>query len=299
MGYWIRYTMRADDGGGGESALWLMTMDPSANGAGGLVGRKASLPLTEITAEAEPFRLRIGEAELTDGGMRGGFEDVSWDLTWAPGQGYQHVHPLLQRSGLAKTVLTLPHANVRVSGSIDDGRRAVTVADAPGGQAHLWGSKHAKQWAWVHCNDFTGLDGSPRPDDFVDSASVVVERFGRDFGPNTPVVGRFGGVDFASTSPLRVVANPSSFALTGWTFEAKDGARKITAQVDAGRDQLVGVTYHDPDGAPAYCYNSEIANMRVTVWEGERVVDELVARGTAHFEYAQREPVPGLALQVQ
>ena len=71
------------------------------------------------------------------------------------------------------------------------------------------------------------------------------------------------------------------------------------------RERLVGVTYHDPDGDLAYCYNSEIASMHVRVWErdrgvqeGWRLLDELASKGRAHFEYAQRETVPGLELQV-
>jgi len=99
-----------------------------------------------------------------------------------------------------------------------------------------------------------------------------------------------------------VLSNDSTFALTGWRFEAVDGTRKLIGEVDADREQLAGVTYHDPDGELAYCYNSETASMRVHVYERARRVGgwahirTLVATGRAHFEYAQREPVPDLEL---
>ena len=99
-----------------------------------------------------------------------------------------------------------------------------------------------------------------------------------------------------------MLANHSTFALTGWRFEAVDGARKLIGEVDADRDQLAGVTYHDPDGELAYCYNSETASMRLHVYERARQVggwahrETLVARGRAHFEYAQRTPVPDIEL---
>jgi hypothetical protein len=115
-------------------------------------------------------------------------------------------------------------------------------------------------------------------------------------------VGRIDGQDFRSTSPVRVLANDSTFALTGWRFEAVGGRRKLVAEVDADRDQLAGVTYTDPDGEQAYCYNSETASMRVHVYERSRRVggwehrQTLVAPRRAHFEYAQRETVPGLEL---
>jgi hypothetical protein len=129
---------------------------------------------------------------------------------------------------------------------------------------------------------------------------VFVPRFGREIGPSTPVVGRFGGEDFHATSPLRVTRHPSRFDLDSWEFEAADGKRKIVGQVEAPRASLVGVTYHDPDGAEAYCYNSEVATMRLTVMEkagGEWTErEQLVSNGRAHFEYAQREPVAEVEL---
>jgi hypothetical protein len=142
-------------------------------------------------------------------------------------------------------------------------------------------------------------------DTFVDGVSVFGPRFGREIGPNTPFVGRFDGKDFGSTSPVRVLANRSTFALTGWQFEVIGGSRKLVGEVDASREQLAGVTYHDPDGELAHCYNSETASLRLHVYERARRVggwehrQALVAPGTAHFEYAQRSPVPGLELLTQ
>ena len=303
VGLWIRYTMVAPLEGDATCSLWFMAMDP----AGGLVGRKHTQPAADLHATAEPFELRIGDSVLTDHGMTGGFEDVSWDLRWDPSvPPAEHVHPFLRRAKIAKTILVLPHPAFAVEGSVTFDGRTLELDGAAGGQAHLWGSKHASRWAWVHCNDFEGLDGQPRADTWIDGVSVFVPRFGREIGPNTPVVGHVAGQHFASTSPLRVTRNDSRFGLTSWHFEAIDGSRKIVGDVDAPRDRLVGVTYNDPDGDLAYCYNSEVASMHLRVWErdrsvgeGWRLLDELTAPGRAHFEYAQRDTVPELELQVR
>jgi hypothetical protein len=303
-GLWIRYTMVAPLEGDATCALWFMAMDPRD---GTLVGRKQTLPAASMSSRAEPFELRIDDAVLTDRGMTGAFEDVSWDLRSEPaGPGAEHVHPFLRRAKIAKTVLVLPHPAVDVKGTVTFGGQNLELDGARGGQAHLWGSKHAARWAWAHCNDFEGLDGTPRDDAWIDGVSVFVPRFGRLIGPSSPIVGHFAGRDFRSTSPLRVMRNESRFGLTTWHLEATDGDLQVVADVDAPREQLVGVTYHDPDGDLAYCYNSETASMRVRVWqrdrsvqEGRRLVDELVSNGRAHFEYAQREPVPGLELHVR
>jgi hypothetical protein len=303
IGLWIRYTMVAPMGNPPAPAtcsLWLMAMDPAGEVR---LGRKVSYPVEQLVAEPEPFRLRIADSELSDRGMAGGFDDVSWELSWTPShppRPYEHVHPLLRRLGIAKTVLTLPHADVAVRGTVTFAGRELKLDGARGGQAHLWGSKHANRWAWVHCNDFAGHAGA-----FVDGVSVFVPRFGREIGPSTPVVGRLLEDDFVANGPAAVVRAPSTFDLTSWNFEATAGRRRIVCEVSAPRDSLVGVTYHDPDGAPAYCYNSEASSMRVSVYDRIRrggspwmLRDTLESDGRAHFEYAQREPVAGLELHV-
>jgi hypothetical protein len=119
------------------------------------------------------------------------------------------------------------------------------------------------------------------------------------------VVGRFGGRDFLSISPLRVLTNWSSYALTGWRLEAIAGARRLIVEVDAERDRLAGVTYHDPDGEAAYCYNTETASIRLHLYEraprarGCAHAAAFEAQRRAHFEYAQRTPVPHLELHLR
>jgi hypothetical protein len=305
-GIWIRYTMVAPKVGGEATAsLWFMLMDPADGGPP--IGRKTTRPAGQLHATAEPFELRIGDAVLTESSAAGAFEDVAWDLRWDPDRRpAEHVHPLLQRARIAKTILVLPQPDVSIAGTVRVGERELVLDGAYGGQAHIWGSKHASRWAWVHCNDLETVDGQRRAGDYLDGVSVFVPRFGRELGPNTPVVGRIGGQEFRSTNPVRVQGNPSRFALTAWDFEARAGARKLVVDVDADRDALVGVTYTDPDGELAYCYNSEIASLRCQVYardraepSGWRLEDTLVAPGRAHFEYAQREPIPGLELQVK
>jgi hypothetical protein len=305
VGFWIRYTMVApleSTAAPATCALWFLAMDPRA-GRTATFGHKLTLPIEQLRANSDPFSLHIGDAVISDAGMLGSFEDVDWDLRWVPGERhYEHVHPILRRARIAQTVLVLPHADLSINGSISFGTERLEILGASGGQAHLWGAKHARSWAWVHCNDFTTLEAEPVRDTFIDAVSVFVPRFGREVGPNTPVVGRFEGDDFNSTSPPRVIANASTFALTGWRFEAVDGSRKLIAEVDADRDQLAGVTYHDPDGELAYCYNGATASMRVHVYERSRQVGgwahrtTLQSSGRAHFEYAQRTPIAGLEL---
>jgi hypothetical protein len=302
IGVWIRWTLRAPSPGRGEPtcALWFCAMDPADPSRN--AGRKAELPISELRHSADPFRLGVSDAELSDRGAAGSLGDAHWELRWDPAPGgVSHVHPLLERLKVAKTLLCLPQPDLRVSGTIAWGDRELELDGVHGGQAHLWGSKHASRWAWAHTGDLRDGDGEPRPGDWIDGVSVVVPRFGREAAPATPIVGSIGGEPFSCVAPLSVVRADSAFTLTNWTFDARDGARRIVGEVVARREDLVGVTYHDPDGDLAWCYNAEVATMRLRVLHRQRRMgappwalrDVLEAPGTAHFEYAQREPVPG------
>jgi hypothetical protein len=278
------------------AALWFLAMD-----ARGAHGRKESYAIDRLHARADPFELTIGAATLTETGTAGSFGDVAWDLHWTPGaRGYEHVHPLLRHPAIAKTILTLPEPDLSIDGAISFADTRLELSGARGGQAHLWGSKHAQRWAWAHCNDFDGAG-----DSFVDGVSVIVARGAREIGPSTPVVGRIEGREFRSRSPLRVLSNRSSYSVTGWRFEAVAARLKLVGEVEADRGSIAGVTYHDPDGQLAYCYNSEIATMNLDVYERARPLARwthlrtLVAPGRAHFEYAQRTPIQGLELHVR
>ncbi len=307
VGAWIRYSMLAPvqpSEQRASCALWMILVDPRERPAN-RIGRMASFGIDQLRAQTEPFELSLAGAKLTDNAMVGELEDVAWELRWsAPPLGYRHVHPLLRRTGVARMELVLPHPDLAIDGQITIGGRRLELSGARGQQAHLWGSKHARRWAWTHCNDLTGIDGEPRPGCFIDGVSAMLARGERELWTGTPVIARIDGRELRSISPVRVLANYSVFALTGWRLEAVGSERKLVVEVDASRDQLAGVTYHDPDGDAAYCYNSETASMRINVYErarrvgGWRHVDTLIAPGRAHFEYAQRRPVPDVELLI-
>src|SRR5437660_12244303 len=94
VGVWIRYTLLAPLPGAGaapSASLWFLAMDPRRDGPV-TIGRKATFAIEHLQARSDPFELRIGEATLSNDGIVGGFEDVSWDLRWAPcPRGYEHV----------------------------------------------------------------------------------------------------------------------------------------------------------------------------------------------------------------
>ena len=302
-GAWVRFTMRAPQHGEPECSLWFMAMTPS----GERVARKRTLPIAALRASDAPFRLEIGDAELSDRGSAGQIDDVRWELRWAPGTvSGDIVHPLLERARIARTMLVVPHPDLAIEGTIAWGDTQLELSGARGGQAHLWGAKHASRWCWLHASDLEGVDGSPRRGDWIEAVSVVTPRAGREVGPNTPVTGVLLGEPFDAISPLRVLRAHAEIGLERYVLETRNRSRRLRVEVSAPRETLVGVTYDDPDGEQAWCYNSEVASLDAWVWDRARggggarwlLRDTLRAPGTAHVEYAQRAPVEGVPVLV-
>jgi hypothetical protein len=300
VGVWIRFTMLAPlDGSEPTCALWFLASGPPGGDAP--IARKQTLPISEMTSTSAPFSIQIGQSRLDDRGVSGAFEDVRFELSWTPRlERYSHVHPLLARAGLAKTQLELPHADLSISGEIVFADRTLTLESARGGQAHLWGSKHATRWAWMHTNDLRTPTGERIQDSFIDAVSVFVERFGRQIGPNTPVLARLQGHDFTSITPRRVLANSSRFGLAGWDLQAQDSRLRLMLRINAPRERMIGVAYTDPDGERAYCYNTEVASLTGSLarrdGSGWRQISQFQAPGLTHFEYAQRERLADIPL---
>ena len=97
-----------------------------------------------------------------DRGAAGRVGDGAWELSWEPRlRPYELVHPLVRRTGIARTELVLAHADLVISGTLDLGGRRLDLDGARGGQAHLWGTRHAERWAWTHASDVHAADGTP------------------------------------------------------------------------------------------------------------------------------------------
>src|SRR5262245_9401080 len=96
-GFWIRYTLEAPEEGHGEpyAQLWFARFD-SANPEC-TFGFNKKLSIDQLRQEAAPFRVRIGDAELTSASMKGHLggegHEVSWDFRWVPSVDVHHHLP--------------------------------------------------------------------------------------------------------------------------------------------------------------------------------------------------------------
>src|SRR4051794_38826723 len=81
-GVWIRYALRAPlvAGEQAECSLWLAAMTPG----GERYARRASFPVGELEAHADPFRVCLAGADLSDRGAAGSAGDGAGGVSWGP-----------------------------------------------------------------------------------------------------------------------------------------------------------------------------------------------------------------------
>jgi hypothetical protein len=288
-GYWIRYTLRAPISGPPEPRLWFAAFsldDPAAT-----FGINEGHPSGELRLGGPRFEVRIGEAALESGRatgrITGAGHDVQWDLTFTTGAPTFRILPdLMYRTALAPTKPLTPNPDARFNGTIviDGDRREVD--SLAGQQGHVYGSRHAERWAWVHCNAFD--------DGVVFQALSAQGRRGPFLTPFVSVAGlRIGG----EWVRLGGVAR-REWGLGWWRMTLAGRRHRLDAEVRAAPEAMVQARYLDPDDTPRWCHNSEVASCRLTVWErragGWQDVADLAATGTAHAEWAGRTPAPGV-----
>jgi len=302
-GFWIRYTLEAPKGGHGSPSarLWFARFD--AQNPERTFGFSRGFDIGQLRHEVDPFRLRIGDAELRNDGMKGHLaaptenHNVEWDLKW---QQADHVHLMLPtavyKMSFADTQVLSPNQNVAARGHIIvDGQKYV-LDGVPLGQTHLWGRKHAYSHAWAHCNAFEGDRGAS-----LEALTVRLRR-GPIVLPKLTLLTLYleGGepavLDFRE--PWQMPLARSDYATGRYHLLAANAEWKIDAELTCRPEDMVMVEYVDPDGEPAYCHNTECADAKVTLWRRSPFVGRfrehrvLTSKKCAHFEWVARAGDP-------
>jgi len=299
-GFWIRYTLEAPKEGHGEpyAQLWFArfdSADPTQT-----FGINKRFPIGQLATE-EPFKVRIGDAELRHDGMRGALagdgHSAEWDLRWTPAQRTHLMLPAAAyRGGWADTQALCPSLNTAAHGHIvADGVR-YALEGAPLGQTHLWGKKHAYAWAWSHCNAFDGERGAA-----LETLTVRLRR-GPIVLPRLTLLSLYldgEDPDLVSFRDFwRLPMARSDYGTGRYQLHAADAQVRIEAEFTCRPEDMMIAEYLDPDGDPAYCHNTECADLRVSLWRRSPFVGRwrpwrtLTATKTAHYEWGARAGDP-------
>lgn len=280
-GLWFRYTMVGPTENAAlepRAELWAASFAPNEARA-----TKETFPIARWAATDHPFTVRVADGELRTDGARGAAGDISWDLRWEPNDSVHRPYPYgwMLRTAWPRTKMLVPNLDLRVSGSVKVGRDSIELDTAPGEQAHLWGSRHAHEWVWAHCNAFLeepgavfeGLSAFPDP----------------NRGPLTLLhLRQDDGREWTFNGPFVMKRTRSNFATERWAFAAEAHGQRLKGVVSTPTSRQIAVEYTDPDGSSRFCHHTELADVELVLTDRDGAETRLTSRGLGAFEYAAR-----------
>lgn len=245
----------------------------------------------ELTGDTGVWVAR-GPVRVGPRSLRAGDDATGCDLRLRPDPdaGDRPLHPFgagVWRRGILPAAQCVPAPRLEVSGTVTVGGRTVSVDGARGALAHIAGHGNAHRWGWVHadlpdggtCEVVAAVARRPVLNRLPPMAAVRLRLPGRPDWPAVPLAA-------AATSRTRL--GPDGFTTTVTT---PTGRLRVEARLP-GPGRRVTVGYRDPDGAPAVCTNSEVADARISLVRRRRGRPEPVGRwdlsGTAHVEVGVR-----------
>lgn len=290
-GYWLRYVIESPLPGVGEPYGQLWFARCSARDPARSFGINRRYPIASVTTAREPFGVTIGPARLghdqARGALSGGGHAVEWSLAWQPCERTLHQLPaVMYKRALGETTVLSPNIDVALRGELTiDGERT-TLTAAPGGQTHLWGTKHAHRWAWAHCNAF-----DDRPGTVLEVLHARLRRRGVNVPPMTVAVLRTPGEELAFNRFDQALLGGRGETSTGrFTFRAGGLTARLDGELSCEPADVIRAHYHDPDGEERFCHFTAVGDLRLTLSRRVRgrwqEVDHLRAPRRAHFEIA-------------
>ncbi len=295
-GFWIRYTLEAptEASGAGDAYAQLWFARSDARDPTRTFGINRRFPIKSMTAASSPFDLGIAsntiEHDRARGAIAGDGHDARWDLRWEPSA---HTHRMLPdvmyaRGGLGETTVLCPSIAAPLSGTIVVDGDAYVLGGERVGQTHIWGKKHAFEWAWGHCNRFDDHDGA-----WLESLTVKLRRGGRTLPAMTIPTLHVGGETFAFNQFHNTPFNRAEYGTGYYRFRATGLRARIEGEFSCRTDDMLVAHYHDPDGEPSFCANTTVGDLRVTLFRRSggrwREAARLVAPRRGHFEVASRQ----------
>ena len=269
---WLRWTLTAPPGGAASAAVWAVIFDPAQprRFAGRNVFPAAAWrPLPQ-------GGVAVGEATVTAGECRGEVHDADgrrarWSLRWTPtARPFAFFPAPLERMAATATYPMVVAPAARAAGHLElDGQR-IEVRDGALEQSHLYGGRHAHRWGWLHALGF-----EDDPDGWLVGVWAVPQRAGGRLPAASSLALRHRGREVRAhgLGALRALRWEDVDAATTRCRGRVEGVG-LDVTLTSDPRQVVGVTYHDPDGATVYCAHSGLTRLEGTI--GDRAVGSLV-----------------------
>jgi hypothetical protein len=264
LGLWLHHEMVAGRDGsvrwhgwaaafpaGGPPVLARFGPEPRNDTSG---GRLVGLP--GVCATPERLAGKAGELEW-DLRVEGGGPPLFTFPRWA------------WERELLPAAQVVPAPTARFSGRVRVAGREVTVAEAPGAVARIYGHGNAPRWGWLHAD----LGGQ----DVLEVVAAVSTHPGLRSLKALPLLQlRVGGRTWPRHPLLAAPLLTADLRLPHWSVSGTFGRRRVRVAVEQDPAESVTVQYDDPSGVGPVCTNSERATADVLLerWSGRWSVEQ-------------------------
>lgn len=298
--FWLKFTIYAPvTGEGTVGEVWAILFDRDE----GHRAAKATFPIEQLTLGVDNVGVSVADCELVPGHTHGSIRDAAgmefrWNLDFEGDR--RPLRPLpyewmYTAEAFPKSKTLTPTSDTRYDGYVQAGDRRLEVEAWPGMQGHNWQRAHAERYAWGHCNVFVDPEGNP-VDAVFEGVSTKLK-----IGPVvTPYLTLamlvHEGRVYAFNQAVNLVRNRCELDYESWDFVCQHGPYRLLGSLWTTKDQMVGLTYHNPQGEPAHCLNSKIAHCEMRLVERGETVLRMRSPGKAALEVTVKEPDHGVKM---
>lgn len=200
------------------------------------------------------------DAERSEGRIVAPSGTVSWELGLSGPADPLVLFPsrLMYDGPLPTSKTVTPQPDALLHGQLTLGDERWEIAAWRGMQGHNWGTGHAEQYAWVHCNQWS------EPSELVLEAVTARVRLGPALSPPlSAACVRYRGVDHPFHGPIAMLATRADVGTRRYSFSASSRGATLEGVFEAATEDLVGLYYDNPRGQPTHCLNSKLARGRL------------------------------------
>ena len=276
---WFRYTFLSPSVGTPSASVWAIF---NSKKAGDNLALKNTFAMSEVAYHKTKFGLNLGGSILRNDHASGIVRDnanvISWNIGWRPLDSSIRQYPsLLYITPWPATKVVTPNPAVIASGFFEVNGIRYEVESSPLYQGHTWGRCYSNGWAWANCQNF------------AEDKSAILELVAQpSFGLGYLKIGQ---------KKMRLFLR-GRYNRTSWEFNGRAFGKKIEGRISTFSQNIIGITYHNPCGGKRYCYNTNIADVAVKLYEKKKgkwnLAHELTSAGTASFETVTSRPYQDL-----
>ncbi len=292
--FWIRYTIFSPNGKP-ENAIGELWAIHSDGERGQVRAAKQEIPLQHCQFSARGLNVKIGDATLQAGSLRGEAHRphrIRWQLDYTGGD-----EPLIflpenfYERALPKAKAVSQRPLVIFNGTLEVDGETINIHDWVGSENHNWGSKHTDTYAW---GQVAGFDDAP--DAFFEAITARLKIGPLWTPPMTIACLRVDGEEFRFNALAQAFRAQGNWNYFDWRFDTRNADARLQGHVSARREDFIGLTYYNPPGGAHTCLNSKIAACEVMLERLGRPTRILRTAHRAAFEILTDDSRHGVPL---